>query len=310
MIYKLYKLSFSTGIHIGKRNLSDAEMSMSADTLFSAMCQEYLKKSKNDFEAFIEKAKCGKIRISDVLPYIKDNYYIPKPMMKVDVAGNKGDSSIKKAYKKLAYIPCDKLEQYMRGELDIKYEQDCFYNDIGEASIRTCVSIHQEQETLPYRIGTYYFRENSGLYVLAGVENYEDIKELDECFTALGLTGIGGKRKSGLGRFTWTEGTIPENFKIRFEAEGKRYMSLSCCLPDESEIEEALEDSQYMLVKRSGFVASEQYSDKMKKKKDFYVLQAGSCFSKKFDGCIADVSDGGNHAVYRYAKPFFVEVIS
>ena len=45
-----------------------------------------------------------------------------------------------------------------------------------------------------------------------------------------------------------------------------------------------------------------------RRKRDFHVFAAGSCFANQFLGDIFDVSTGGAHPVYRYAKPLFMEV--
>ena len=63
-----------------------------------------------------------------------------------------------------------------------------------------------------------------------------------------------------------------------------------------------------MLIKRSGFISSQTYADTFRKKKELYCFKAGSCFSHKFDGDIFDLSEGGNHPVYRYAKPLMMGV--
>ena len=39
-----------------------------------------------------------------------------------------------------------------------------------------------------------------------------------------------------------------------------------------------------------------------------YVFAAGSCFKNEFEGDIYDVTNGGSHPVYRYAKPLFMGV--
>lgn len=86
-------------------------------------------------------------------------------------------------------------------------------------------------------------------------------------------------------------------------------MTLSVSLPREEELETALAGAEYLLLKRSGFVASERYAPEQMRKKDLYVFQAGSCFPEKFHGDIYDVSDTcGRHPVYRYAKPMWMEV--
>lgn len=85
-------------------------------------------------------------------------------------------------------------------------------------------------------------------------------------------------------------------------------MTLSMSLPLQDELEHALNGASYQLVKRSGFVNSENYSDVYMRKKDLYVFASGSCFFNKYQGDIYDVSSEGSHPVYRYAKPMFLEV--
>lgn len=308
MIYKLYKLTFLNGIHIGKNSLSDTEMSICADTVFSAMCHEMIKKGQDEFDKFIKKIFDGAIIISDMLPYYCNSYYIPKPMLKIENKSVQADLSLRKSYKKLAYVALESLDDYINGSLDVVYENDVFANDIGNKTIRTCVSINGEEEPVPYNVATYHFKDFSGLYMMAGFENEDDVSIIDECMTALGYSGIGGKRKSGLGRFTWSEGKITQEISNRLINSADKYISISCCLPKADEMEKALDEGSYLLIKRSGFVTSDNYADENRKKRDLYVLQAGACFTHKFEGCIVDVSDGGAHPVYRYARPFFVGV--
>ena len=67
-----------------------------------------------------------------------------------------------------------------------------------------------------------------------------------------------------------------------------------------------MQDARYLLQRRSGFIASDDYSDKNVKKNDLYTFAAGSAFKNSFSGDIYDVSGNGRHPVYRYAKPFFI----
>ena len=85
-------------------------------------------------------------------------------------------------------------------------------------------------------------------------------------------------------------------------------MLLSTALPREEELDAALEDSSYLLQKRAGFVFSETYAPELRKKKDLYTMQAGSCFKSRFQGDIYDVGMGGAHPVYRYAKAMFAGI--
>lgn len=311
MEYKIYKLHFKTGVHFGKNSLESTGFTIGADTFFSAMCHEFLKQGIDRLEWFLEQAFDEKFVISDALPFIGDTYYLPKPMLKIEENGERGNSTLKKAYKKLSYIPADLLDVYLKGHLDVKTESEKLRKELGSNIIRVNADIRGEEETKPYRVGTYYFKEQSGLYIVVGYEDEEILCEIEDCLSAMELSGIGGKRNAGLGKFELQPGTLSEEFYKRLVSKnGKRYMSLSGCLPKEDELESALESASYLLIKRSSFVNSEYYAKEHLRKKDLYILQSGSCFANRFIGDIYDVSDGGNHKVYRYAKPLFLEVIS
>ena len=101
---------------------------------------------------------------------------------------------------------------------------------------------------------------------------------------------------------------MPEIFEAHLKNKTSRQILLSVALPKEDELESALDKASYQLLKRSGYVASENYADEWKKKKDLYVFSAGSCFEQRFEGDIYDVSDNGKHPVYRYAKALFLGV--
>lgn len=101
---------------------------------------------------------------------------------------------------------------------------------------------------------------------------------------------------------------MPEMLHAYLESKSKKKILLSTALPKDEELESALENASYQLEKRSGFIASSTYAEEWRKKKDLYVFAAGSCFDNTFEGDIYDVSDGGKHSVYRYAKPLFLGV--
>ena len=152
------------------------------------------------------------------------------------------------------------------------------------------------------------FNDGNGLYIILG---YEDEKVLDltemllEC---LSYSGIGGRRSSGLGRFELYNMKVDRSLEDRLTRTGKEYMTLSVSLPQDDELEMALDGANYKLIKRSGFVSSYTYSEEYLRKKDLYVLDSGACVINKYMGSVYDVSAGGRHPVYRYAKPMFLEV--
>jgi CRISPR-associated protein Csm4 len=175
--------------------------------------------------------------------------------------------------------------------------------------MKVSASVRGEEETLPYRIETFSFMSGNGLYILVGYEEKEHLFLLEELLDNLSLSGIGGKRAAGLGRFTLYPGTIPEALEKRLNQESGRYMLLSAALPRREEMQEALNQAEYLLSRRSGFVSSADYAPEYMRKKDLYVLRSGSCVRHRFEGDIYDVSGGqGKHPVYRYAKPMFMGV--
>ncbi|MEY8516213.1 type III-A CRISPR-associated RAMP protein Csm4 [Lachnospiraceae bacterium 29-84] len=332
MEYQIYKLVFTTSVHFGKHSLEDASNTFLADTFFSAMCQECVKQGGQKLEELVRRARRGSIRISDAFPYIGDTYYLPKPMLKIEAGQGQGDSSLKKAYKKLSYVPAQKLEEYLAGELDVKMEANRLKEHLGQAELRAIAAVRGMEEAMPYQIGIYAFYPGSGLYVIAGYETKEDAAFAEQSIEALPLSGIGGKRTAGLGRFLLEREEVPDDWKgrlVRGQLQGalkpKReeaaryreeplgsgkpvYMSLSACLPKDEELGTSLTHASYLLARRGGFVASEVYAKEPRRKRDLYVMQAGSCFQERFEGDIYDVSAGGSHPVYRYAKPLWMEV--
>lgn len=130
----------------------------------------------------------------------------------------------------------------------------------------------------------------------------------EDLLEALAYTGIGGKKSVGLGKFKLLKGKMSECLLEHLNSNSKKKLLLSVALPRDDELDRVLKSSSYQLEKRSGFVASSAYADEWRKKKDLYVFASGSCFVELFEGDIYDVSDGGKHPVYRYAKPLFMGV--
>ena len=305
MFYIKYRLSFPSGLHLGDRSLDESLTAFRADTLFSALYQEALRQSEEAAAWLLDKVRKGEILFSDSFPYIGETEYVPKPMLRVQTDRDAGDSVQKKAFKNLAYIPSDHLTEYLDGKLDGAAEKERLGN-LGLHSVKVSAAIQGHEDTEPYHVGSYRFKEGNGLYFLMASSQKENIPVFRDILDALSFTGIGGKRSAGLGRFSVAEEKTVD--ADAFEKEGKRYMALSICLPREEEMEFSLEGSRFQVKKRSGFVASENYSDVFRKKRDLYMFEAGACFTHKFQGDVFDVSDQGSHPVYRYGKPIFLAI--
>lgn len=302
MRYKVYQLFFPGGVHLGDTSLDESLVTFSADTLFSALFQEALKQGEDCAAWLYDTAVKGNLLLSDAFPYIGDRFYLPKPMIRPEVIDDQGDSNQKKAFKNLKYIPMDLMEDYLRGELKAKKENSLL-KQLSKRSLKTSAKISDGENTEPYHVGTLTYTAGNGLYIITATNAEEDEGKLYDLLDMLSFAGIGGKRMSGLGRFVISkEKKVDPSF---FEKEGKWAMALNICLPAEDELDMAMEGARYQVRKRGGFVASETYAAQQRKKKDLYMFTAGSCFRHRFKGEIFDVSDGGNHPVYRFGKPMF-----
>lgn len=306
MQYSIFKLSFKSPVHFGNGRLSKSGSTLYADTIFSAMYKEAIKLyGENDADKLRKYALDGNLIISDAMPFFMDKLYIPKPI--IHIGGTReSDSSMKKKFKHLKYIPVTDMKEYLSGSYDPSDALESLKH-LGRSDISAKVAVIPGEDSKPYNVGTFTFdtEHGYGLYFICGGsdEAYDMIYEIMD---SLSYTGIGGKVSSGYGSFEYTYEDITDDMEKALCGEHKHYMTLSVSMAEgEAETEKALSGSYYELIKRSGFVSSETYSDNQMKKRDLYVFRSGSCFENRYQGGIFDVSEGGRHPVYRYAVPMF-----
>lgn len=302
MQYSIYKLEFQTGVHFGTGMLNESAYTFQADQLFSALYIEALK--MNCEKELFDCVKNGKLLFSDAFPYFGQQYMIPKPMLYVEHKV-KGISEQKKKYKKIQFIPVEQLEDFLDGTMELDGE---IFKGFGTYMQQSMVNVRNNEETLPYRVGTFYFSENCGLYIIVAYESESEKTLAENLLEGLSYTGIGGKKSVGLGKFNLLRGKISKCMQEHLERDSNKKILLSVALPRDEELECALNGASYQLSKRSGFVASSDYADEWRKKKELFVFVSGSCFEQLFEGDVYDVSDGGSHPVYRYAKSLFMGV--
>ena len=307
MKYKLFKLQFSTAVHFGAGGLTTTSDTLMADTVFSALCTEAAK-AGTDPSSFIDAVRDGRLRISDALPFIGDRFYVPKPLAEI-TSDKEGDSSIKKALKRLPFIPVDCLEEYMNGMLNIIEEADIFQKCLGQEYLVEKAAVETGEETRPYAVHLYRYYKGSGLYICLGYEKDDDYYLFSDLLEILSYAGIGGKISSGYGRFTAVPIVPSKEFAKRLEGKNwKQYLSLSVCLPGREELDGVMQDANVRLCKRSGWVSPGLGTEQLRKRKDIYMFTSGSVFKNPFSGCLFDLSDGGSHPVLRYGYPMFMGV--
>lgn len=315
MSYSIYKLKFTSGIHIGDSQIGQEStlQTVRSDTFFGAIYSEYMRifgddELKNNLEL---------VRISDLLPYKNEDYFIPKPFVAIDrdispVSETKID---RKKVKALQYIPISKFNQYMSFLKTRENFPDDIDDDFGKRQIMTKNQIsRQEEDTQLYNIEVFNFCENAGLYFILDCPD-DFAKKFDQTLESLGDTGIGAKKSIGFGKFEFekikdnakTDSEFSKNF-LKTTGTDIRYMVLSSYLPAKEEIASLKTKSYYKLIKCSGFVTTPSYSDIPEKRKQVYMLASGSVLGFEPIGRVADLKLHGNHSVYRLAKPIVLEV--
>lgn len=307
MTYGLYKIRFKTGIHIGKGTLHETGFVFKADTLFSALCIEAVKDGGDCLKELIDATNNGDLVISDAMPFIGERYFVPKPIIHIEQKRGSAENASGKAFKGVSYINVEDVNKYMSGEFNP--DEGMRLAELGQRSVRDVVSIRGLEESHPYRVGVFHYAEESGLYVIAGYTNEAVRKSFEKLFDAVSVVGIGGKRQSGLGKFDIERQKHTDNQLKGLTGEFKSYMLLSAGLPEDDCMEDVLKDASYKLSVRRGFIQSATYSNDQLRKKDAYLIDSGSVVKKPFSGRVLDVSSGGSHPVYRYAKPMFLGVV-
>lgn len=308
---KTVKLTFLAPVHFGQGRLSSAGCGCDAGTIFSALYLEALRMGCAD--DLIEAARTGTLTLSDAFPYIGTTYYLPKPMAPLKVADEKNiepiDSRVKKASKKLAFIPANEYQRFIEGKFDSISALKTFQTGIGKSQFQTKVNLRCENEdgdAEPYHVGSFRFAENAGAYFM--VKGSYDLTPLLE---QLQFSGIGGRRTSGYGRFSYAiESESPVEVADQDTPKSSVRILLATACPTEQELDDTLlQGARYKLVRRGGFVQSATYNPRLQKRRDLYFFAAGASFPHTFDGSVFDAgTSAGTHPVYRYARAMWMEV--
>ena len=308
MKYQLYKLSFDSPVHFGKNLLNSSERTLCSDTVFSALCSEIAREGSEEVNRFVSLFRENKLIISDAFPYINSKLFLPKPYIHIEHEQNSDSSVVRKAYKKLSYIEVNQFDSYLSGNFDVMSAVSM--NELGKSSVKISAAVRSESDdTLPYEVGLFSFYPDCGLFLIVGYDSEDAEAMFDMVIEQLGLSGIGGKRSSGYGRFTYEKIAADDWLVNRLTNTTGTIMLLNTALPKDDELERVIKDARCSLIKRSGFVTSPSYSDTWQRKKDIYMFKSGSCFMEPFEGDIYDVSNSsGKHPVYRYGKPLMMRV--
>lgn len=254
------------------------------------------------------------LRLSSAFPYIRDEYYYPKPYLALASLSDPDLRSIYgKGVKRARYVPESLFSPWIQGADFSLTELEKSQSRLAEAitrELRPRVALDRlSQDSSLYQVAEVHFCRDwdCGLYFLLKTESDDLWRQLGPVLKLLGEEGIGGERSSGYGRFT---PTFVEDFSCPGLEGGKNYLTLSLVYPaDPSETRGSL--LFYRLLKRGGWIYSPRALGNHKHLR-LNMFAEGSIFSRPIEGSIVDVAPAEfarrYHPVYRYGRSFLVRV--
>ena len=128
------------------------------------------------------------------------------------------------------------------------------------------MSLQGNESSQPFYVDGWRFADDAGLYFIVGYQDDEAMAWLESLLYRLELSGVGGKRNSGFGKFemedpfyldeyAYSEGLL--TLWTLLNKKGKYVMTLSNALPTDEEMSSVLDGASYRILKRSGFVSSQ-----------------------------------------------------
>lgn len=329
MNYYIYPLRFLTPVHFGDTseggNLETISSTLGSDVLFGACCHE-ISHNTGLLQSFIDSVKEQHIVLSSLFPYCIDNgeyqLYVPTPIMQIDskelpitsFAEIKRVATEQKKIKKIEYIRASQLQnfsQYIESDTSQKHMPI-----FGAKQAMTQVNMRGEKSR-PYYVGSYQFISNTGLYIIARFTDDTSRELFEAILELLGLSGIGGKRSGGYGKFELADDPIQLESEGIYKDDSALYalihnkqgnmMCISACVPTSDEVA-TLKQGSYKLQKRGGFVGSAGSTTQVKRN-SYYVVKEGSVCPKALVGQMLTITgDTLPHPVYRNGMGLWIGV--
>ena len=332
MMSYLYQLEFDTPIHFGTveagGGLESITYTYESDRLFSSLCCELGENGDNDkISDLVAAVDSGQLVFSDLFPFAEVGgdcqLYVPKPVL-LPIERPESDANwsyteacnasvAKKTNKKLEFIRVSEVDEYIQA---LKTGKDFKGGvDFGADWLTEQVNCRGDKP-LPYYVGTFVFAKNTGLYgIIQGEESI--VQRSLDLLEQLGLSGIGGKRSSGYGKFRFhddpfvldEESPYDDAVELKRRMDDKTaqwHMNMSLLIPHAGDIND-IKQGFYSLKKRSGFVSSLGFGY-VHKRHDIYGIASGSCFKSRPVGEIASMENDKGHPVYRNGKALYLGV--
>lgn len=333
--YKLYKLHFTSPLHIADRHEDDSNSlkTIQSDTLYAALMSCLAKTGST----IPDNGDLG-FTISSLFPYYQrgeDNlvYFLPMPMQAR--ISELTDISMAKKVKRVQWVDAALYSRLLSGDSFFD-GTDEFYPLIQESYLTNVVfpedvngskefvksevsqrvtlqSRTGEEDALPFYVDKIVFRYDSGLYFLA--EGNTEI--LEKALNILSNEGIGTDRNVGFGFFKYSV----ESLTLELPEEASHQVTLSLFIPESKEqLNELLasDDVAYDFTRRGGWITTHPYNTL--RKNAIYGFLPGSVFCLKssqscsFAGKIVNLKPEigeltPDHPIWRNGKAIMLPII-
>jgi CRISPR-associated protein Csm4 len=326
---KIVKLRFSAPIQLSKGmvDYTDIDETLHSDTLKNALFVS----ARQLFGDAINESFFDSFLISSAFPFLNNDYFFPKPFLRLPLKITDAANTEAKKLKKLQWLERSLFENTIAGK-ETSVTKDDFSIDGKFLSPKFCkmkenervvykteelqrVTVKYDEDAVPFYASRLHFTANAGLFVLV-TTNEKNNNFFDEilipAFRLLGDQGIGSYKNLGNGRFEPQFIHDPLKLNIPAHANGQLNLSLFC--PAKEEIHRGiLNNGSYQLLKRGGYLASPEETDKMSwRKKSVYMFQEGSVFPNgaTLKGKLVEVTpEGLSHKVWREGRALFIPVV-
>ena len=317
-----YYLNFRSPLHLGRRGvgLEETEISIPADTLFSAICQTwrtfYGEDALTDFLAQYETDE--PFLLTSAFPFAGDIRFFPKPLIDLEVDADDD----RKELKKINYLSEKRFHQIVDGE-PITFDSAHLINDgqlwihdddkrphtVWKTDKRPRVTLDRQSSSSEiWHLKVVKFEEGCGLWFGAKFDTEEIQTQVETILRVLGDTGVGGERSAGYGAFDLhSKPAEPQP-----ESESDRFITLSpICPRDTNQLSALIQGDAigYTLEERSGWIGSSEGSGL--RRQQVWVFGEGSVLNGNGArvGRLVDLKpDLCPHPVWRYAYAWPIKI--
>lgn len=347
----LVELKLDHAVHFGSSvagfGVEEVDETCHSDTLFSGIINQLaavehlipnfnLKKFLEEFDS-----PSPPFRISSFGIVKGTDYFLPKPLIEPTIfATEQSLSEYKKDFKKLKWIHLEDFHKWqnklLSGDDVEKYFES--YSNVpppkAPAFLKTLTKTQHRQDretdaSQIYHVGQLFYGDE--VYPFFFVEFNSELLSWDwfkEVLQLLGISGLGGRRSSGYGKFTLRydpiligddETTWPKEVRdttkhgkaiklwskvLNHESEGRYLFSLL-----KPKVINENDYLAYQLLIRKGWFFSNSSFYQMKRK-TVYMFSEGSILSKPVEGELLNISPdelpNEHHEIYRYGHPFTI----